>query len=108
MLAIAKSDLLREALVDASGLQGELLHAVHVVLLLRNSLWRSLSHSQHVQAAAVPLVEEQLVARPGDHNVPGVDGPRGAHEGGQEGVCDKYPPLVLACKLPARAPQDSS
>ena len=54
--------LLGEGLVGGGGLNAEVLHAIDVVLVLRDCLRRCLSDSQQVQVAAVPLVEEQLVA----------------------------------------------
>ncbi len=54
--------LLGEGLVGGGGLNAEVLHAIDVVFVLRDCLWRCLSDSQQFQVTAVPLVEEQLVA----------------------------------------------
>ena len=67
------SYLLREGLIHAGSFLRELLYTIDVVLLFQNRLRCCFSNGEVVQVAAVPLVKEQLVPCPGDHNVPGVD-----------------------------------
>ena len=83
---VTGTDLLREGLVDSSSLLRELLHAIDVILLLQDRLWRCFSDREVVQVAAVPLVKEELVSSSGNDNVPGVDRARGTHEAGQENI----------------------
>ena len=70
--------LLGEGLVGGSGLNAEVLHAVDVVLVLWDCLRRCLSDSQQVQVAAVPLIEEQLVACRDTAGAAAWDGPGAA------------------------------
>ena len=49
-------------MVELGGLHAELLHAVDIGRVLRYRIGGSLSHSEQVQRAAIPAVEEQLVA----------------------------------------------
>lgn len=96
-------DLVGEVVVDVRGLLGEGGRLVDDVLGTLGCLERCvggvLVDGDHVQGGVVALVQEDLVALLDNDNVPGVDGARGAHEHGQNGVGGEDPGLVLVGEL---------
>eukprot|EP00955_Chlamydomonas_euryale_P066771 359644-Chlamydomonas_euryale.AAC.2 len=74
-----RADLLAEVLVDGGGLQRQREDGVDSILLLVG-LRRRLIHSEQVEAGALALVEEQLIAAPRRDNVPAVHARPHAHQ----------------------------
>lgn len=68
--------------VDVGGLQGQSSGRVDAVLVAAVHGWvgRVLVDRDIVELAALPSVENNLVACPGDDNVPGVDGAGSSHQ----------------------------
>ena len=87
-------------MVELGGLHAELLHAVDVAGVLRYRIGGSLSHGEQVQRAAIPAVEEQLVACSG--MVVGLGTKNGDSRGARE---EKIVSACLktngCCQLPA-------
>lgn len=87
--------LVREVVVDVGSLLGERGWLVDGVLVALGGVHRGvggvLVNGDHVQGGVVTLVQEDLVALPHDHDVPGVHGAGGAHKhrehavGGEDG-----------------------
>jgi hypothetical protein len=79
--------MLREVLEGGSRLERELDAAVEI---LRARVGRRrvgrLVHRRELKVEGVANIEEDVAARLGDDNVPGLDGPRGGHDVREDGV----------------------
>lgn len=104
LLALAlDDDLVGKVVVDVGSLLGESAGHVEAVLGavrgVHGGVGGVLVDSDHVERGVITLVEEDLVALHRDDNVPGVDGPRGTHEHGEDAVGGEDGGLVLVGEL---------
>ncbi len=90
-------------MVDVGRLLGQGAGLVDAVLASLGCLERRvggvLVDGDHVERGVIALVQEDLVALPNDHDVPGVDGAGGAHEHREDAVGGEDGRLVLLGQL---------
>ena len=82
-------------MVDEGGLQRQVVGGVDAVSLFLGGFGGRLTDCEKVELGVVSLVEEELVSHALYDHVPGVGGPRAAHQRGQDGVRGEHVALRL-------------